>query len=51
MRHVGPAFGRPWRAGQAHDLRAQKNTLYACRDRIAVQEPGGGIADPLDDIR
>ena len=26
MRHVGPAFGRPWRAGQAHDLGAQKNT-------------------------
>ena len=51
MRHVGPALGRTWRAGQAHHLRAQKNTLYACCYSVPVQQPGGGVANPLDDVR
>ena len=51
MRHVGPAFGRTWRAREAHHLRAQKNTFYACCHRVPVQQPGGGVANPLDDVR
>ena len=51
MRHIGPALGRTRRASQAHDLRAQKNTPDACRHRVPAQQPGGGIAHPLDNVR
>ena len=53
MRHVGAAFGRT-NGGRvvAHDLRAQKNTLYACRDRLMVQRAlAVALLQPLRDIR
>ena len=51
VRHIGPAFGRTRRPGQAHHLGAQKHAFYTCRHRVPVQQPGGGVAHPLDDIR
>ena len=50
VRHVGPALGRARRPGQAHDLGAQQHALDGGRQRLAVEQPGGGIADPLDDV-
>ena len=51
VRHIGPALGRTRRAGQAHHLGAQKHTLDAGCHRVPAQQAGGGVADPLDDIR